>query len=92
MVDWEESGKHSYKRPTKMISKEESKIFQLAGNLVKQTRIIKSGSTNIKNNQTENGPEKFNESTKREPSLEQEENNPKKVKLVDGSIGTSEAQ
>ncbi|KAI7955003.1 hypothetical protein MJO28_005403 [Puccinia striiformis f. sp. tritici] len=92
MVDWKESGEHSYKWPTEMISEEESKIFQLAENLVKQTGIIKSESTKLKNNQTENGPEKFNESTKREPSLEQEENNPKKVKLVDGSSGNSEAQ
>ncbi|PLW45752.1 hypothetical protein PCANC_08045 [Puccinia coronata f. sp. avenae] len=42
MVEWKEAGEHSYKWPTEMISEEESKIFQRAETLVKQTGVVKS--------------------------------------------------
>ncbi|PLW05229.1 hypothetical protein PCANC_27594 [Puccinia coronata f. sp. avenae] len=91
MVEWKEAGEHSYKWPTEMISEEESKIFQRAETLVKQTGVVKSESAQPPKAPAPE-PDKSIGPTKREPSPEKEENPPKKIKLQDQHDGPEDPQ
>jgi len=83
MVDWQEGGHHSYRWPTKMISEEESRIFQRAENMIKETGVVKSEPAQTQ--KVSSDDEKLEGTTKREASLEKEEVPPKKIKLEDRS-------
>ncbi|WAQ85248.1 hypothetical protein PtA15_5A822 [Puccinia triticina] len=81
MVDWKEGGEHPYQWPTKMMSEEESQIFQRAESLIKETGVVKSDKL-AKSKEIQKGSEAFNEPTKREASLDQQEqSDSKKIKL-----------
>jgi tRNA pseudouridine55 synthase len=87
MVEWKEAGEHPYKWPTKMMSEEDSKIFQRAEHLVQQTGVVKgSNSSSLvvppKQEAQEGTSTTLNQSSKRELPLEQEEEKEsKKIRL-----------
>ncbi|KAA1114129.1 hypothetical protein PGTUg99_023294 [Puccinia graminis f. sp. tritici] len=87
MVEWKEADEHAYKWPTKMMSEEDSKIFQRAEHLVQQTGVVKGNNSSSlvvppKQEAQEETNITLNESSKRELPLEQEaEKESKKIKL-----------